>query len=155
MNEPTDLQLLVAAPRDPEAFVGFYRRYERPLLAFFLRAVRTPELAADLTAEVFAQALVALERFGPALGQPDAWLFGIARNLLAKSRARGRVEIRARQALGMGRLTLDDEALARIDDESGDALELLAQLPDATRAAVLARVVDERGYEVIAAELLL
>ncbi|HWH11275.1 MAG TPA: RNA polymerase sigma factor [Solirubrobacteraceae bacterium] len=153
MSELTDLQLLVAAKRDPEAFVGIYRRYERPVLAFFLRAVRVPELAADLTAEVFAQALVALDRFDPALGEPDAWLFGIARNLLSRSRARGRVEIRARAALGMGPLALDDEAFARIEQETGQVLELLGQLPDATRAAVFARVVDERDYEAIAAEL--
>ena len=37
-----------------------------------------PELAADLTAETFAAALVSVRRFDPARGPAVAWLLGIA-----------------------------------------------------------------------------
>ena len=53
----SDDRLLVAAAVDPGAFAEFYGRYERAMLAFFVHRTREPELAADLTAEVFAAAL--------------------------------------------------------------------------------------------------
>ncbi len=155
-SECSDEQLLGAAVRDEDAFVVFYGRFERPVVAFFVRAVGRGELAADLTAEVFAAALDSLERFDPALGDAAGWLFGIARNVLARSRERGRVEDRARRRMGMGVLALDDEAIERIEasTDSGDgALALLEDLPDEQREAILARVVHERGYEDIAGEL--
>jgi hypothetical protein len=61
----TDDRLLVAAAVDPGAFAEFYGRYERAMLAFFVHRTREPELAADLTAEVFAAALAGVARFRP------------------------------------------------------------------------------------------
>ena len=154
--EPSDEQLLAAAVEDEEAFAVFYARFERPVVGFFFRAVGRGDLAADLTAEVFAAALESLERFDPKLGDAGAWLFGIARNLLARSRERGRVEDRARQRMGMGVLALDDEAIEQIEasvDSGEGALTLLAGLPDEQRDAVVARVLHERGYQDIAGEL--
>ena len=49
--------VLAAAARDPSASAAFYRRYERSMLAFFVRRTGDPELAGDPTAEVFAAAL--------------------------------------------------------------------------------------------------
>jgi RNA polymerase sigma factor (sigma-70 family) len=154
-NGLSDEQLLAAATEDDEAFATLYARYERPLATFFVRATGSGELAADLTAETFAQALSSIQRYDPALGAAGAWLFGIARNILARSREKGRVENRARRALGMGVLALDDEMIERIEALAGDqqALQLLAELPDDQRVAVTARVVHERDYAEIAAEL--
>ena len=73
------------------------------------------ELAADLTAEVFAAAIVSAGSFRPELGSARAWLFGIARHELAQSWRRGRVEAQARRRLGMEPLVLSDENLERID----------------------------------------
>jgi RNA polymerase sigma-70 factor (ECF subfamily) len=155
-SEPSDERLLLRAVGNEDAFAAFYARFEHPVVAFFVRAVGRGDLAADLTAEVFAAALESLERFDPALGDAAGWLFGIARNVLARSRERGRVEDRARRRMGMGVLALDDEAIERIEASigSGDgALTLLADLPDEQREAILARVVHERGYPDIAGEL--
>jgi len=154
--EPDDEQLLLRAAFDEHAFAAFYARFERPVVGFFVRAVGRGDLAADLTAEVFAAALESVERFDPQLGTSAAWLFGIARHVLARSRARGRVEDRARRRMGMGVLALDDEAIEAIEAsvQSGEgALRLLEGLPDEQRQAVVARVVDERDYEDIAGEL--
>ncbi len=155
MPERTDEQLVQAAHADEEAFAAFYARFERPVAAFFARAVGRGDVAADLTAEVFAEALGSAPRFDPALGTAAAWLFGIARNVLARSRERGRVEDRARRRLGMPVLALDDEAIAQIEATAADgrALALLGELPADQRDAVRARVVDERDYGEIAAEL--
>jgi RNA polymerase sigma factor (sigma-70 family) len=120
---------------------------------FFVRAVGSGEVAADLTAEVFAQALSSVDRFDPRLGSASGWLFGIARNLLARSRERGRVENRARKELGMPVLSLDEEVIERIEAVGSGALELLKALPADQRDAVTARVVGERSYAEIAQEL--
>lgn len=91
MNEPRltrgDLELLLAARMDPEAFGEFYRRHAVGVERW-LRA-QTPDrsTAADLTAETFAQALVSLKRFrGAGDEQAVGWLFGIARNLARRYR---------------------------------------------------------------------
>lgn len=154
-EDRSDEVLLGASLEDDRSFAVFYARYERPVIAFFVRAVGTGELAADLTAEVFAEALSSVERFDPALGAGRAWLFGIARNILARSRTRGQVEDRARRRLGMPVLTLDDDLIARVEaaGEQQRAVELLGELPVDQRQAVTARILDERPYSEIAREL--
>jgi hypothetical protein len=57
--------LSAASGGDPDAFTAFYRRYERAMLAFFYRRTGDAELAADLTAEVFAAALELCGRATP------------------------------------------------------------------------------------------
>ncbi|MGH2881889.1 MAG: RNA polymerase sigma factor [Solirubrobacteraceae bacterium] len=155
MERQSDEALLARAGEDEAAFAVFYRRYERPVLAFFVRAVGRGEVAADLTAEVFAQVILSVDRFDPEIGSASAWLFGIARNTLARARARGRVEDRARRRLGLPVLALGDETIERIEASAADgrALELLDALPEAQRVAVRARVVDELDYEQIARDL--
>jgi RNA polymerase sigma factor (sigma-70 family) len=148
-----DDELLRRARREPDAFAAFYRRHERMVLAFFVGRVGDAEVAADLAAETFAAALSALPRFRRRREPATAWLLGIARNVLAMSHRRGRVEARARRRLGMPRLVLDDEVIERIDALDGAALELLDDLPVAAREAVRARVVDERDYPDIARDL--
>lgn len=62
MRSQTDAELLKVARTGPSAFATFYDRYEAPVVAYFARRVGDPELAADLTAEVFAAALMAASR---------------------------------------------------------------------------------------------
>lgn len=151
----TDERLLLAATDDPDAFTQFYRRYERPVLAYFVRRTRDPEIAADLTAETFAAALGSARRFRPGKAPASAWLFSIAQHKLAKGLRRGRVEDRARRRLGMEPVALDEDDLERIDRLGTEdaASSLLEGLPAAQREAVRARVLDERPYEQIAREL--
>jgi RNA polymerase sigma factor (sigma-70 family) len=151
-----DDRLLVAAAVDPGAFAEFYGRYERAMLAFFVHRTREPELAADLTAEVFAAALAGVARFRPGGPPAAAWLFGIAQHKLAKSRRRGVVEDRARRRLGMPLLVLEDQDIERIESLAGggsNVVGLFERLPAALHDAVGARVLDERSYEEIAGEL--
>jgi RNA polymerase sigma factor (sigma-70 family) len=148
----SDGQLLAAAASRPEAFGVFYDRYRDPVLAYFARRVAQPEVAADLMAEVFAAALLALHR-GAAVESPSAWLFGIARNALADAYRRGRAETGARVELMLEPLVLEDADLERIEALGGDAEPALATLRSDEREAVRARIVDERDYAEIAAEL--
>ena len=78
-----DLSFSGLANGDPDTFAALYRRYERPLLAFFLRRTGEPELAADLTAETFAAVVAGCGRFDPSRGSAPGWLFEIAAHKLA------------------------------------------------------------------------
>jgi RNA polymerase sigma factor (sigma-70 family) len=157
LSRCSDEELLVLGARDAQAFGLLYDRYEDPLLAFFRRATGHADLAADLTAEVFAVALASLGSFRAELGSARGWLFGIARHELAQSWRRGRVDAEARRRLGMEPIVLSDENLERIDrlGEAGaiDSLTLLEGLPIDQREAVRARVIDGRDYEELAHEL--
>jgi RNA polymerase sigma factor (sigma-70 family) len=157
--DPDDELLARFVGGDPDAFVLFYRRHLAGMLAFFLRRTADPELTADLTAEVFAAALQAAARYRPG-GRPAlAWLYGIAAHKLADSQRRGRVEVRARKRLSFERLALEDEDIVRLQGlaRSADSQRLLeaavSGLPADQRDAVLARVVQERGYDEIAASM--
>jgi RNA polymerase sigma factor (sigma-70 family) len=156
-SNATDGELLALTAEDPEAFGVFYDRFEADVLAFFWRATRRADLAADLTAEVFAVALSAAGGFRSELGTARAWLFGIARHELSDTWERGRVENRARQRLGLEPLSLSDEALERIDELGNrvlsGALQLLEDLPHDQRVAVRGRVLEERDYRELAQSL--
>jgi len=152
----SDVELLGATPTDREAFAEFYRRHERAILGFFVHWCRSPELAADLTAETFAGAFESVSRYEPGRGEPRAWLFGIARNILGRSVRRGRVENDARARLGMPVLVLADDAFERIEalaSHNGAALEALDELSERVRDAVSGRVVEEREYRELASSL--
>ena len=153
-----DASLLAATPRDRAAFGVFYERHERAVLGFLGAATRSAELAADLTAETFAAALESAGAFDPERGSARVWLFGIARNVLASSARRGRVESEARKRLGLEALVVAPhqlEAIADLIERDGDLIvaEWLAELPAEHADALRARILDERSYEDIAREL--
>lgn len=138
----SDEELLDASKADDAAFAVFYRRYERPVVGYLVGAVGHGEVAADLAAEVFAELVISLDRFDPGVGTASGWLFGIARNVLARSRQRGRVEDRARRRLGLPVMAVTDEQIERIEADFPDsrAVELLWSLPEASAKR------SRRGY---------
>lgn len=141
------------AGRDPDSFAQFYIRYVEGVLGFFSRRTHDAELAADLTAETFAAALAGRRRYRPRSGAASAWLFGIAMNKLADAQRRGYAERRACSRLGMERLELSDDDIARIDalGEGATAGALMELLAVEQREAIRAHVLEERSYAEIAA----
>ena len=155
--QASDSELLALTASDPQAFGVFYDRFEAQVLGFFWRATRRADVAADLTAEVFASALESAATFRAETGSARGWLFGIARHELADTWERGRVEDRARRRLEVAPLTLTDEALERVEEVASHqaelALTLLHALPEDQRVAVKGRVLDELDYSELAASL--
>lgn len=149
--------LAASAGGDADAFAAFYRRHLSTVLGFCLHQTGSRETAADLAAEVFAAALASCRRYDAQHDSAAPWLIGIARNKLLESHRRGRVENAARRRLGIARLELDDDDLARVEELAAiadrPALSLAQALPADERKAVQARIVEERDYSEIAAEL--
>ncbi|HEY5197374.1 MAG TPA: sigma-70 family RNA polymerase sigma factor [Solirubrobacteraceae bacterium] len=149
-----DGDLLVAARSDPEAFAVFYRRHARGLLRFFRRRVATAEEAFDLTAETMAAALAGVPRYEPRPEPARVWLYGIAHNKLSEAFRSGRIADRARQALAMEPIELDEIGIDRLEGQAATpALDLLAVLPGEQQDAIRARHIDERDYAEIARDL--
>jgi RNA polymerase sigma-70 factor (ECF subfamily) len=154
----TDAELLARTPTEIDTFAIFYRRHVDWVLRVSAHRTRNREHASDLTAEVFASALLGAGRFRPerADGAANNWLFGILLHKLAGFERRGAVERRGRRRLRMREPVMSDDDFDRILREpigGPDVLRLLERLPSAERDAVRARVIDERSYPELAAQL--
>src|SRR5258708_753098 len=99
---PSDGELLRRATGgDRDAFSVLYVRHETIVAGYLVRRTRDPELAADLTAETFAAAILGAGGFRDEGQSALGWLLGIARNLLGRTWQRGQIERRARRRLGV------------------------------------------------------
>ncbi len=154
----SDEELLRRARRDPDAFCAFYDRHVRRLFGWLSGETLDAAVAAELTAETFAQALRSMSRFrGDSTGSARAWLYRIARRLLVRHRTKGRLETRARHRLRMP--TSYEEEFAAVEERVSSELlrELVAaeftSLPGEQREAVRLRVIDELSYDEIGARL--
>ena len=133
---------------DPEIFEVFYREHVEAIQGFVARRVGDRERAADLTAEIFLAAIDSAHRYRPRSGTPKAWLYGIARALVANDRRR-RGRERAREERFRGGALLDEEDAARMDariDAAAQSRCLYAamdRLPEAERAVLELVAIDE------------
>jgi len=156
-SDLSDAALLAATRSDADAFAAFYDRYEALVVGYFARRTRDPEIAADLTAEVFAAALGAASRYRPQGPTAAGWLFTIAHNTLASSLRRGQVEARARHRVGIREaLEFAPDELERVEAAAGRGewvAELMQRLPAEQRDAIRSHIIDERSYNEIATAL--
>ena len=143
---------------DPDAFEVFYREHLETVQRFVARRVADPQLAADLTAEVFLAAVDSASTYRPDRGAPAGWLVGIARNVMGtefRRQSRDRAVVR-RIA---GRRLLDADSLAHIEEridaerEARELYEALASLPPRDRALMELIALD--GLSVIEAAAVL
>lgn len=124
---------------DPVAFEAFYREHIDAVQRFVARRVGDVHTAADLTADIFLTVIEVSADYVPARGRPVAWLFGIARHVVADHYRQAAADERARARI-QGRALLDEDAMVRAEERiaaAQDARALyasLATLPDADRA---------------------
>lgn len=133
---------------DPDIFEAFYREHVEQVQRFVARRIGDRERAADLTAEIFLAAIDAADRYQEGKGTPRAWLFGIARVVVADVGRRSE-----RQRLGEERLRgsalLDEDDAARLDariDAAARSRELygaIGRLPEGERAVLELVALDE------------
>lgn len=137
--------------RDPVAFEDFYRRHVEQVSRFVARRVTVPHVVDDLTTEVFLAAIDAAGTYRADRGSEVAWLFGIARNVVAGERRSAARELDKRERSG-GRRWLDADDIARLEERidaeraAGELLSAVAALPKSLRA--IAELVDIDGLTV-------
>jgi RNA polymerase sigma-70 factor (ECF subfamily) len=133
---------------DHDLFEAFYREHVEGLQRFVARRVGDRERAADLTAEIFLAAIDSAYRYRPRRGTPKAWLYGIARVLVANDHRR-RDRERAGEERLRGSSLLDEEDAARMDArldaaaQSRHLYEAMDRLPEAERAVLELVALDE------------
>lgn len=137
-----------------------YTRHRRELLLFFVRRTADTEVALDLWAETFAQALVSRRRFrGSTDAEAAGWLYAIARRQLALFYRRGQAERRALDRLNVERPPADELVEAELVREAGlselrrELAGALETLSTETRAALELRVVHGLPFADVARRL--
>jgi RNA polymerase sigma-70 factor (ECF subfamily) len=137
-----------AIGHDSEALERFYRDHIETVQRFIARRVASPDLAADLTADVFLAAIQAASTYDPTCGNERSWLLGIARHRVADSYRTAASEQRANTAI-IGRDLLDQDDYARVHerlDAESAARGLYARiqsLPEPERAVLELVAVDD------------
>ena len=155
----TDTELLLASRNEPSAFVEVYRRHSEEVLRYVAGRVLDPEVAAELTAETFAEAFASRRSFRDTGVEGVAWIYGIAKHQLGRYFRRGRVDTEARKKLSMPLRALPDEDYERIEELIDLApiraalVEALGTLDADHRRALELRVVDGLPYPEVAAKL--
>jgi RNA polymerase sigma factor (sigma-70 family) len=147
-------------PLSHDQVAALYREHAPAMLAFLARRVLLPEVAVDLLAETFARAYRDRARLRGEGGEEAlAWVYGIARHVLASYQRRGAVERRALRALGVERRALTDAEYDRVEELAelaalGSRIDgELDALAAEQRHAVRLRVLEERPYDEVAHEL--
>ncbi len=147
-----DYALVEQAKNEPAAFAELMLRYQDSVHNYLYRMIGNREDAADLTQEVFLRVYKALHRFRE--GAPfRPWMYKIATNVAIN-------HLRARKQT----VALEDEAPVRDEGISPDrAAELkelqhqvggvLMTLPEAYRAVLLMRHIEELSYDEMAQAL--
>ena len=93
---------------------ALYQRHRDALLVFLVRRTADTEVALDLWAETFAQAVASHRRYrGKTDAEAAGWLYGIAKRQLALYYRRGHAEQRALNKLGLERPPASDPSRRR------------------------------------------
>jgi RNA polymerase sigma-70 factor (ECF subfamily) len=129
MTGPSDDDLLRRLHAGDEgAFGALYQRWQGPIYRLALRLSGLPEVAEDVTQEVFLALIDGPRRYDPGRGSLGPYLLGIARNQVRR------------------RLERDRPYLALDDDENGDETAAASEDP----LACLTRSLDvERVREAV------
>jgi RNA polymerase sigma factor (sigma-70 family) len=151
LDEQTDEELfvLIREKTDELAFRTLYRRYDKRLFAYCLRAMKTREGAEDVFQSVMT--LVFEKRLSFTGGNFAAWLFTIARNQTLNHKQKQRITTDIDDI----EYTLSDESDRTGSDVMlSDALKnAIATLPQEFREALELKHLDGFQYEEIAALL--
>lgn len=144
-DDADDAALVAAAREDQQAFAALYDRYLAPVYRFCYVRLGDREAAEDATSEVFLKAFAALGAYRG--GAFAAWIYRIARNVVADRQRHGRTgsPIDVAEGIAAASPTLEEAAVAR--EERDELRTAITRLPEDQRAAVELRLAgwpDER-----------
>lgn len=98
--EPTEVDLVERAKRDPRAFARLYRQHYAAIAGHVLRRVGNVHVAEDLAADVFVTAMRSIRRYRPRGVPFRAWLYRIATNTVNRwARRNGRQQTKSQHRI--------------------------------------------------------
>jgi len=137
---------------DEESFTMLYRRRNGAIYRFALQMCGKPEVAEEVTQDVFLTVIRAAKQWNPERGEVISWLFSIARNQVLRHLELGRryepLEEGDGEALPAGRSAPDNPLDDLTRGESLEALRVaVLSLPAQYREAVVLCDLQELSYE--------
>jgi RNA polymerase sigma-70 factor (ECF subfamily) len=120
---------------DEEAMRFLYLRYADNVYGYVCSIVRDEHEAEDVTQQIFAKLMTALQRYEPRSVPFSAWILRIAHNAAIDS-------MRARRAVPCEEVRspeLEDSSIAR--ERAGDLRDAIATLPEEQREVIVMRFV--------------
>lgn len=127
---------------DSDAFAQLYERREPGLYRYALHMSGSQTAAEEIAHEVFVQLMTANTRFDENRGCLEAWMFGVARNLVRVFRRKGSVEEPVDQTV------YHDIVGDLIRGENLAALHAaIRELPDGYRETIVLCELEERNYD--------
>jgi RNA polymerase sigma-70 factor (ECF subfamily) len=148
--DASDAILVRRALQEREAFAALYLRYLDEMGRFCFLRLHDEDAARDATQQVFAQALAGLANYRET-GQFRAWLYTIARHVLANQARRRHVTFTLDTALEAVDPGLTPEETATATFEQHALLAAVSRLPDDQRTAIQLRLSGLTGPEIAAA----
>jgi RNA polymerase sigma factor (sigma-70 family) len=143
-----------------ESLDALFRSHAPGMAVYIARKTMDAGVAADLTAETFAQAYTHRHQFrGRTREEAIGWLYGIARHQVSHFVRRDRAEARALERLGIQRPHLSDAELERLEDLAGISdlrkriASHLGDLSHEQQEALRLRILEEQSYEQMAQHL--
>ncbi|MBN1288815.1 MAG: sigma-70 family RNA polymerase sigma factor [Actinobacteria bacterium] len=136
-----------AKQHEPEAFSELFDLFFEKLRKYMYFKTGDLDMAEDLAAETLARGFENIDNFTDRGGTIGAWLFGIARNLVAREReSRSKAELVEldKGAAVAGEELTDLEVLGKLDYE--ELYRAIATLPDEQQEVILLRFMER--YEV-------
>jgi RNA polymerase sigma-70 factor (ECF subfamily) len=133
------------ADGDRSAFEEIVRAWERPVGRFLIRLTRNPELASDLTQEVFLRVYLKGARYTHG-GTFKTWLYQIALNL-ARDAARRQARRSHQTLLPASHPATDGEPAFDQRQQADVVNAALAELPDPLREVVVLRHYEDLNFE--------
>ena len=140
----TEAQLLEQARRfDPDALRALHDRLYEPVYRYVHFKVSDPQASEDLTSEVFLRMLEALKKGKTWKTTPDAWVFGIARNVVADHyrTANRRTEVTLDEHLAMPDENSPTQQFI-VAEQHHKLAQALTSLTDEQRDVILLRFIE-------------
>jgi RNA polymerase sigma-70 factor (ECF subfamily) len=153
--DSTDAELVVGSHADPNLFGTIFERNYAPVHRYLRRRLGADD-ADELASETFARAFRSRGRYDATSGEPRAWLFGIATNLLRQHWRRETREFRAYARACFAAVEAGTEAVDdRVDAQrmNGNLAEALAALSRPDRDVLLLHAWADLSHAEIATAL--
>jgi RNA polymerase sigma-70 factor (ECF subfamily) len=156
MDDRADAEIIAASLARPVEFAAIFDRHYETVRRYAVRRLG-PELADDLAAQTFEEALKSRKRFDPAQASARPWVLGIATNLIRHHHRTEQRRLAAVDRLERPEAGTDhaDGVARRVDaDRLGGLLRAaIASMPDGERDALLLFAWADLTYDEIATAL--